>query len=111
MRQLVTKSYKWAVQAIDVLLNVQRTVCRTGEHVAIRLSEETAANDGGKEWSYIVMPCVANGTKMESAQGQYTPQDTQRCTSGRIGTDGNSVMTSRMKRRKNHEQNRTMEGN
>lgn len=32
-----------AVQAIDVLLNVQRTVCRTGEHVAIRLSEETAA--------------------------------------------------------------------
>lgn len=43
MRQLVTKSYKWAVQAIDVLLNVQRTVCRTGEHVAIRLSEETAA--------------------------------------------------------------------
>ena len=34
----------------------------------------------------------------------YIRQNWQRCTSGRIGTDGNCVMTSRMKRRKKHDQ-------
>ena len=47
-----------------------------------------------------VMPMIVSGTKMGSAKGLCNQQDTQRCTSGRIGMDGNSVMTSRMKRRK-----------
>lgn len=46
----------------------------------------------------IVMPMIASGMKMGSAKGLCNRQDTQRCTSGKIGTDGNSVMTSRMKR-------------
>ena len=37
---------------------------------------------------------------MGSAKGLCNRQDTQRCTSGRIGMDGNSVMISRIKRRK-----------
>jgi hypothetical protein len=49
------------------------------------------------------MPMIANGMKMGSAKGLCNRQDTQRCTSGRIGMDGNSVMISRRKRRKNHE--------
>ena len=35
---------------------------------------------------------------MGSAKGQCNRQDTRHCTSGRIGTDGNSAMTSRRKR-------------
>jgi hypothetical protein len=43
---------------------------------------------------------TASGMKTGSAKGLCNRQDTQRCTSGRIGMDGNSVMISRMKRRK-----------
>jgi hypothetical protein len=43
---------------------------------------------------------IASGMKMGSAKGLCNRQGTQRCTSGRIGKDGNSVMTSRRKRRK-----------
>lgn len=50
-----------------------------------------------------VMPMIASGMKTGSAKGPCNRQDTQRCTSGRIGTDGNSVMISRTKRRKKHE--------
>lgn len=46
----------------------------------------------------IVMPMIASGMKTGSAKGLCNRQDTQRCTSGRIGTDGNSVMISRTKR-------------
>jgi hypothetical protein len=46
------------------------------------------------------MPMIASGMKTGSAKGLCNRQGTQRCTSGRIGTDGNSVMTSRRKRRK-----------
>jgi hypothetical protein len=46
---------------------------------------------------------IANGMKMGSAKGLCNRQGTQRCTSGRIGKDGNSVMTSRMKQRKCNE--------
>jgi hypothetical protein len=52
------------------------------------------------------MPMIANGIKMGSAKGLCNRQDTQRCTSGRIGMDGNSVMISRRKRRKKHDPDR-----
>jgi hypothetical protein len=41
---------------------------------------------------------IASGMKTGSAKGLCNRQDTQRCTSGRIGRDGNSAMTSRRKR-------------
>ena len=47
-----------------------------------------------------VMPMIASGMKTGSAKGLCNRQDTQRCISGRIGTDGNSVMISRTKQRK-----------
>jgi hypothetical protein len=46
------------------------------------------------------MQMTASGMKTGSAKGLCNRQDTRRCTSGRIGTDGNSVMISRRKRRK-----------
>ena len=47
-----------------------------------------------------VMPMIASGIKTESVKGLCNQQDTQRCISGRIGMDGNSVMISMIKRRK-----------